>query len=64
MSEAFERISQGLKEAIAHASDEGITGVVVHTLKPEKSATREQVAPIIQRVTSRFVAENNSVLTH
>ena len=64
MSEAFERISQGLKEAISHAAGEEVAGVVVHTLKPEQNATKKPAAPMTQRFTSRFVAENNSVLTH
>ena len=64
MSEAFERISQGLKEAIVHASGEEVKGVVVHTLKPEQNLTKQQIVPTTKRFTSRFVAENGSVQTH
>jgi hypothetical protein len=58
MSEAFERISQGLKEAIAHASGEEVKGVVVHTVETKNKST-----PTQKQFTQRFVTENASIHT-
>lgn len=62
--EDFDKLCKSLELAIAHASGEEVSGVVVHTLKPEQSIKKELVVPSIQRVSSRFVAENGSVQTH
>jgi hypothetical protein len=54
MMNAFERISQGLKEAIAHASGEEVEGIVIHTPKLESKIVKHKVSPIPKR----FVTEN------
>lgn len=41
MNEAFERISQGLKEAIAHATGEAVEGVLVHQPKKIQVVQKE-----------------------
>ena len=46
MMKAFERISQGLQEAITHASGEEVEGVILHTPKIESNVTRHEVIPI------------------
>ena len=51
---AFERISQGLKEAIAHASSEEVEGLVLHTPKVESKILKHKTSPIPKR----FVTEN------
>lgn len=55
---AFERISQGLKEAIAHASGEEVEGVVIHTPKVEAKTVRQKMIPMPKQFASRFVATN------
>ena len=62
--EDFDKLCKSLELAIAHASGEEVKGVVVHTLKPEQSLTKQQIAPTTKRFTSRFIAENGSVQTH
>ncbi len=38
---AFERISQGLKEAIAHASGEEVEGIIIHHPKKLQVVRKE-----------------------
>jgi hypothetical protein len=58
MMNAFERISQGLKEAIAHASGEEVEGLVLHTAKVESKIVKDKTSPIPKRFATRFVTEN------
>jgi len=58
MMNAFERISQGLKEAIAHASGEEVEGLVLHTPKVESKIVKHKTAPISKRFATRFVTDN------
>jgi hypothetical protein len=55
---AFERISQGLKEAIAHASGEEVEGLVLHTPKVESKIVKHKTAPISKRFATRFATDN------
>ena len=55
---AFERISQGLKEAIAHASGEEVKGLVLHTPKVESKILKHKTAPISKRFATRFATDN------
>jgi len=58
MMNAFERISQGLKEAIAHASGEEVEGLVLHTPKVESKIVKHKTAPISKRFATRFETDN------
>jgi hypothetical protein len=58
MMNAFERISQGLKEAIAHASGEEVEGLVLHTPKVESKIVKHKTAPISKRFATRFATDN------
>ena len=58
MMNAFERISQGLKEAIAHASGEEVEGLVLHTPKVESKIVKHKTAPISKRFATRFATNN------
>ena len=63
MSTAFEKISQGLKEAIAHASGEEVAGVVIHNVakaasEPEKATPRKAAMPF------RVESSNDAALAH
>ena len=55
---AFERISQGLKEAIAHASGEEVEGLVLHTAKVESKIVKHKTSPIPKRFATRFATDN------
>ncbi len=41
MNKAFERISQGLKEAIAHATGETVEGLLIHQPKKIQVVRKE-----------------------
>jgi hypothetical protein len=58
MMNAFERISQGLKEAIAHASGEEVEGLVLHAPKVESKIVKHKTAPISKRFATRFATDN------
>jgi len=53
MNEAFERISQGLKEAIAHASGEEVEGVIIHQPKKAQIVRKETH-------TKKYVSQNHN----
>lgn len=55
---AFERISQGLKEAIAHASGEEVEGLVLHTAKVGSKIVKDKTSPIPKRFATHFITEN------
>ena len=58
MMNAFERISQGLKEAIAHASGDEVEGLVLHAPKVESKIVKHKTAPISKRFATRFATDN------
>ena len=62
--EDFDKLCNSLELAISHASGEEVTGVMVYTLNLQQNLTKEQVAPITQRFSSRFVTESDHIHTH
>ncbi len=65
MSEAFERISQGLKEAIAHASGEEVEGAVIHNFKvADANVAKQKIIPVSKVFTSVFTTESSGVHAH
>lgn len=65
MSEAFERISQGLKEAIAHASGEEVEGAVIHNFKvADANVAKQKIIPVSKEYLLQFLRLKAVVFTH
>ena len=54
---AFERISQGLKEAIAHASGEEVEGIIIH--HPQKAQAVRKETHVKKHVSQNHNVHNS-----